>query len=232
MATPCDTTPPHPLAGDPPAATHSTPPLSGDPPAATCGAGCALEGRPHSGSGGSSSFDSRDEIRKKSDLEARKDSRGNGPALGPVEVTGWSELRPGATYKEALVGVRTFKPRSDMSKQPGEWNDNSLRRRPARSVWDRLGPWPGAIHERLGARVPLGQQDINGFLQILKTKAVGRCYNCLASDHRIASCRDPPKCILCSRSGHKARRCPGRAPAAVWRCRAPVVDAAAPRLCV
>ncbi|CAL4966005.1 unnamed protein product [Urochloa decumbens] len=60
---------------------------------------------------------------------------------------------------------------------------------------------------------------------------MGRCYNCLASDHRIAVCRDPPKCILCSRSGHKARLCPRRAPAtptAIWRPRAPAAVAVAP----
>ncbi|CAL4969089.1 unnamed protein product [Urochloa decumbens] len=221
--------------------------LSGDPPAANRGApskpvptGQVTEGCPRSRSGGSTSTVFRQEILRSSDSDGRRELRGKGPALDSVEVPGRSELRPGASYKEALVGVRTFKPRFDTSKRPEEWNDYSPRRRPARSVWGRLGPSPGTVQDRLahrgsafdrlGERVPLGQQG-NGYLQILKTKAVGRCYNCLASDHRIAACRDPPKCILCSRSGHKARRCPRRAPAAIWRRRAPaapIAGAAAP----
>ncbi|CAN6312545.1 unnamed protein product [Urochloa humidicola] len=234
-----ETTPPQQLAGDPSAAIHPTPPLTGDPPAATSKAswrhapsGRAHEGNLRPGSGGSSSSSSREEIPNRTDLAKKGDSRWKGPVLETAGVTGRSELRPGASYKEALMGVRTFKPRFDTSKQPGDWNDNSARRRPARSVWGRLGPSPasvhdrlsrpGTVHDRLGGRVPLKQQGISGFLQILKAKAVGRCYNCLARDHRIADCRDPPKCILCSRSGHKARLCPRRnpAPTSIWRRRA------------
>ncbi|CAO2039669.1 unnamed protein product [Urochloa humidicola] len=39
----------------------------------------------------------------------------------------------------------------------------------------------------------------------------GRCFRCLAKDHRLAQCRDPPRCLLCRASGHLARRCPRRA---------------------
>ncbi|RLN09613.1 PHD finger protein [Panicum miliaceum] len=39
---------------------------------------------------------------------------------------------------------------------------------------------------------------------------VGRCFWCLASDHKIAQCRDPPKCFECRRSRHLARWCPDR----------------------
>jgi len=44
-------------------------------------------------------------------------------------------------------------------------------------------------------------------LQLLRVKAEHRCFNYLARDHRITQCRDPPRCILCSKSGHKARLC-------------------------
>ncbi|CAN6198765.1 unnamed protein product [Urochloa humidicola] len=36
----------------------------------------------------------------------------------------------------------------------------------------------------------------------------GKCFRCLASDHRLAQCRDPPRCLSCRCSGHFARRCP------------------------
>jgi hypothetical protein len=36
----------------------------------------------------------------------------------------------------------------------------------------------------------------------------GRCFRCLASDHKVAVCRDPPKCFYCSRSGHLLKDLP------------------------
>ncbi|RLN19787.1 hypothetical protein C2845_PM02G43310 [Panicum miliaceum] len=38
----------------------------------------------------------------------------------------------------------------------------------------------------------------------------GRCFRCLARDHKVAVCRDPPKCFYCSRSGHLYKTCPAR----------------------
>ncbi|CAL4951887.1 unnamed protein product [Urochloa decumbens] len=225
-----EATPPLSPAGGPPAAIHPTSLLAGDQPAATFGASprAALSPRGRHSSSGPTFAGSDEEgvdLQKK-----KKDLRGKAPAQELREVTGRSELRPCASYKEALVGTRTFKPRFDTSRRPEEWNDNSSRLRSARlSVWGRLGPRPRSVHDQLGVRTQLGQQqDTNGFLQILKAKAVGRCFNCLARDHRIASCRDPPRCILCSRSGHKAKYCPGRAPTAVWKRRTATVADAAP----
>ncbi|RLM93520.1 hypothetical protein C2845_PM08G08550 [Panicum miliaceum] len=53
-----------------------------------------------------------------------------------------------------------------------------------------------------------GQAHQPDLLQLLWKKASGRCFNCFARDHRIAQCRDPPRCILRSGSGHKAKLCP------------------------
>lgn len=50
-----------------------------------------------------------------------------------------------------------------------------------------------------------GRSNGGGWLETLKAKAGKRCYNCLSAGHRIADCRDPPRCLLCSRFGHKAR---------------------------
>ncbi|CAO2142374.1 unnamed protein product [Urochloa humidicola] len=108
--------------------------------------------------------------------------------------------------QDALVGAKTFKPRFDALLRLEEWRVNSARRAKRPSVWARLGSKQMGIHERPGGQVV----NHNGFLELLRTKAVGRCFNCLARDHRIVECRDPPRCVLCSRSGHKARFCPSR----------------------
>jgi hypothetical protein len=41
-------------------------------------------------------------------------------------------------------------------------------------------------------------------------KTRGRCFNCLARDHRKISCRDPPRCWLCKKSGHLSSHCRAR----------------------
>ncbi|CAN6304928.1 unnamed protein product [Urochloa humidicola] len=43
---------------------------------------------------------------------------------------------------------------------------------------------------------------------IFHLKTQGRCFKCLARDHRSNVCRDPFRCLLCFRSGHKQSRCP------------------------
>ncbi|WOK94461.1 hypothetical protein Cni_G03163 [Canna indica] len=35
----------------------------------------------------------------------------------------------------------------------------------------------------------------------------GRCFNCCAHGHRSFDCRERPVCLICHRSGHKARNC-------------------------
>jgi hypothetical protein len=40
-----------------------------------------------------------------------------------------------------------------------------------------------------------------------KEKLVGRCFNCLALDHKRAHCRDPVKCWKCKRLGHTSAGC-------------------------
>ncbi len=42
----------------------------------------------------------------------------------------------------------------------------------------------------------------------------GRCFRCLAGDHRVASCRNPVRCFLCWGVGHRASRCKS-----TFRCR-------------
>ncbi len=34
-----------------------------------------------------------------------------------------------------------------------------------------------------------------------------RCFRCLAPDHRVAVCRDPVRCLVCRRAGHRASQC-------------------------
>ena len=121
------------------------------------------------------------------------------------------------TYKDALTGVRTFKPRFNAATATGKdgWSVQRRKQSDARPmVWDRLGARAAiGIHdharERVSAKERLGPQNTkdSSLLQLLRVKAEHRCFKCLVRDHRIAQCRDPPRCILCSKSGHKARLC-------------------------
>ena len=36
----------------------------------------------------------------------------------------------------------------------------------------------------------------------------GRCYHCLARDHRAQTCREPVRCRLCRQTGHRQSACP------------------------
>ncbi|KAJ1273950.1 hypothetical protein BS78_05G025200 [Paspalum vaginatum] len=42
-------------------------------------------------------------------------------------------------------------------------------------------------------------------LRAFRSKTAGKCFICLAPDHRSASCRDPIRCFRCRRSGHRER---------------------------
>ena len=123
------------------------------------------------------------------------------------------------SYKKALLRPKTFKRRTNQERtKTGEfkWTEVGDRRGKEiarRSVWGRLEPQRVCAHQRLGRRVNTihdrlcPQPAPCNFLELLRARADGRCFNCFASDHRIAQCRDPPRCVLCSRSGHRARYC-------------------------
>ncbi|KAG0541121.1 hypothetical protein BDA96_03G468800 [Sorghum bicolor] len=52
-------------------------------------------------------------------------------------------------------------------------------------------------------------------LDAFKKRFAGRCFRCLAPDHRVAHCRDPVRCIICHRLGHLSNSCPSRRPRVV-----------------
>jgi hypothetical protein len=47
--------------------------------------------------------------------------------------------------------------------------------------------------------------------EVFKKAMLGRCFNCLASDHTVKYCRDPTRCWRCRRSNHISSRCFQRA---------------------
>ncbi|CAL5043353.1 unnamed protein product [Urochloa decumbens] len=109
---------------------------------------------------------------------------------------------PVRSFKAALLKPRTFRPRFPAGQlAPQTWYDEkSMGGRSKATVWSRLGATP-RIHD--------GPVNNGGpWSEALKTKAGRNCYNCLSAGHRIADCRDPPRCIICFRFGHKARLCP------------------------
>ena len=114
------------------------------------------------------------------------------------------------SYKEALVGVRTFRPRFNAAAQDkGGWSVELRKERGRKpTVWDRLQPVRRSIHDRVGWKVSIHSGDTNrpsikerlggrepsksSLLLLLHSKAENRCFNYFARDHRIAQCRDPP----------------------------------------
>lgn len=88
--------------------------------------------------------------------------------------------------------------------KPKETAVQPAQRRP---VHTRLGPVPNgrpSVHLRLGPSPS----------ELFKKQVAGRCFKCLATDHQVANCRDPPRCIRYLRSGHRARHCKAPPPKA------------------
>ena len=115
---------------------------------------------------------------------------------------------------------KTFKPRTSLARSAsGEYlwckvgSTRASKSSDRPPVWARLGARQGSIHDRLGRKITSVKDRLgprippSDFTSLLRARAEGRCFNCFAPDHRIAQCRDPPKCIMCSRSGHKAKHC-------------------------
>ncbi|KAF8718507.1 hypothetical protein HU200_025278 [Digitaria exilis] len=151
--------------------------------------------------------------------EALKTTAGHGPPCSNVEDAPAAHAGHRGSYRDALMQPRTFKPRfPKVSSHHGEhvWLQEKVQapRNGTVPVWERLGAKASSIHQRLGPPSSESQRSEGGhFLMLLKAKAGDRrCFNCLALDHRISQCRDPPKCILCNRSGQKARFCRSKLP--------------------
>ncbi|CAO2206344.1 unnamed protein product [Urochloa humidicola] len=143
-----------------------------------------------------------------------------GPAPCDPGPSCWAERQ--TSYRDVVVKPRTFKPRFPARHEKLDWlHEGSWKegRREGRSVRERLEAREvraPSILDRLsvgltnqGLQTQKGWESL--FLVLVKAKAgARRCFNCFALDHRISQCRDPPKCLHCSRSGHKARFCPRR----------------------
>lgn len=105
------------------------------------------------------------------------------------------------SYKDALLKSKTYKPHHIPSSATvsHQWHEVQSRKddRIQRSVWSRLGSVRRSIQDnRSGTggvwnRLQPGLRE-GHLLALLKAKAGHRCFNCLASDHQIAHCRDPP----------------------------------------
>ena len=142
------TTTPNPPAGDPPAATTS---VAGDPIAAdACGREEALDLHYCSGS------EEEDEVEESP--ARRKEGSKDGQSLRSVVVKPATHR---VSYKDALVGVRTFRPRFNAAEEArGGWSVERRKERGRKStVWDRMQPIRRSIHDRLWGE---GEQSYQG----------------------------------------------------------------------
>jgi hypothetical protein len=85
-----------------------------------------------------------------------------------------------------------------------------------KSIHERRGKKVRSIHYRLGPRRPerwtftRASQD-KGSWEVLQLPRYWPFHR------RDAQCRDPPKCVVCSRLGHKARQCKASEAAPFWQ---------------
>ncbi|CAN6238691.1 unnamed protein product [Urochloa humidicola] len=147
------------------------------------------------------------------ELKNPRDSREDGPGCGAGPSR---QPIAGASYRDAVVRPRTFKPRFPKASShhgEGAWLQEVSKgqaRGGVKTVRERLGAGSSSLIRRGAGSFSQRKEDTH-LLALLRARAgARRCFNCLATDHRIAQCRDPPKCLCCSRSGHKARSCPRR----------------------
>ncbi|CAL4936175.1 unnamed protein product [Urochloa decumbens] len=126
------------------------------------------------------------------------------PTQGPVARR--------VSYKDALLKPRTFRPRfPPVSSHHGKEVWLQEERRGARRGTEAGAPSFREGNTATGQHSVEPRKEDSHYLVLLKKKAGDqRCFNCFASGHRISQCRDPPKCLVCSRFGHKARYCPRR----------------------
>jgi hypothetical protein len=70
--------------------------------------------------------------------------------------------------------------------------------------------------ERLSrhARQP-SAQHMQGKLKF-RERMHGRCFNCLALDHKVEHCRDPTRCWRCKGNGHVSSQCPSKRIECAW----------------
>jgi hypothetical protein len=144
------------------------------------------------------------------------------PPLTPrreIEVTGAQH----AIYGQDACAKRIWRPRQPTPVraaatmlEPG-WTPAKRRRRSS----CRAPPAAPRRDGRLGRRSSVQSgRPASAALQAFVKATADRCFNCLASYHWAAHCRDPVCCLRCRRSGHRARFCREVRPVAAPR-RAP-----------
>lgn len=90
--------------------------------------------------------------------------------------------------------------------------------------WRRDGRRAVLLSRRTSRQRQAFKDTFNAQLRLFLSKTRGRCFHCLAQDHKAVVCRDLVKCFLCLPSGYRASFCchrQRRPPLPVLRQRAP-----------
>ena len=80
----------------------------------------------------------------------------------------------------------------------------------AAPAWVEVGRRRRPSLEKVAAPPP--RKDA-GLPRTFKQRTFGLCFRCLASDHFVAGCHGPVRCLGCGHSGHRERECLARHPA-------------------
>jgi hypothetical protein len=111
-----------------------------------------------------------------------------------------SSLHESQFHAEATVSIHapSHQPDSDQKRMTQGVPPHGAWQVARRKIWWRREREKVACHRP--ANLTQGQK-------IFKSKIAGRCYNCLAFDHRVAQCHDPTRCWKCRGFDHISSRC-------------------------
>ncbi|BAF09919.1 proline-rich receptor-like protein kinase PERK10 [Oryza sativa Japonica Group] len=130
-----------------------------------------------------------------------------------ITIPAWSTFQRRA-YRATPgeeMGVRRIHGTARPGRFNGEWKEVKPRHWWRRSPHSPESQRPASRRQDAHSRRSLAPAA-SASLRLFRERTAGKCFNCLARDHRAARCRDPVRCFRCFRSGHKANSCSRREP--------------------
>lgn len=109
-------------------------------------------------------------------------------------ATCWERGEPSRVYLEQAATL-----------SPPEWQ---ISRR--KHWWRKAAPLPQDEDTTKTAKMLRTSSSTAAKINSISNRFAGRCFRCLATDHRVTQCCDPLRCLKCGGPGHISRSCPSR----------------------